>query len=354
MKILLCLIGISHAASFRLSVTPRRVSLNHANVDKLDFDGKGSLAQLVSSPERYASALNLTVDQLIEKKEVYRRAAEDLYSAIESADTSMESSERNVLKCRHRLKFGRHPFVCPRCWTYQPICVCGHAGHPRALPSGLEVAVWVNFDEWGLTSNTGSLLSCMLSPCTLLMRGLPEHDSWLAAAFADPNIFPVVLFPSPRGGNARMNNVKQVSLPEVDKAVSLASSGSGPRVLLIAVDATWRTARRMVSHLPPHVARLDLGADVVFFEETDDGVSAHGTTPSLLSPLRRRKGGGVQDACTAEAVVGALRSLGHDLSHCHQVLSVARRKVDLTVRYRGKAPRPRTKVSEPGELPDLL
>jgi len=36
------------------------------------------------------------------------------------------------------------------------------------------------------------------------------------------------------------------------------------RIVLIAVDGTWRNARRMVSRLPSTVPRLDLSMDTVF------------------------------------------------------------------------------------------
>ena len=114
---------------------------------------------------------------------------------------------------------------------------------------------------------------------------------------------------------------------------------------IVAVDASWRNARRMVRKLPPsRVRRLSLNADVLY----GDG----GPRPSLLAPLRAYNGamrtelGGSEGSCvcTIEAVVAAVSALGHDAEGCEHALAVARRKVAVVSRYRGKVGRPKENV----------
>lgn len=379
---------------------------------------------VLSSPGRYAASLGLTVTEVEARKSEHAAACIELRRVLNSTGNSeplLADEEKNVLRCRHRLKFGHHPFVCRKCWAYQPICVCSRASAgigPRALPVGLELAVWVNSDEWGLTSNTGGLLSLTLTPCMLLMHGLPEHDAWLRAKLTDPAVDAVVLWPSRtsegdgnHGGGGDDEEVEQgkhdrprrttlaelrqrlasplyrrLSLRDantttstIDSIASSTTHASGASktealgaedrtVLLIAVDSTWRAARKMLSRLPASVERLGLDPADVFFsssgggEEEEKGDHEAGRAPgtsamntatsansavassaqpakSLLYPLRRRRGGGAGDCCTAEAAVGALVGLGLPTADAAHVLDVTRAKVSLTVKYRGKQAR---------------
>jgi hypothetical protein len=248
----------------------------------------------------------------------------------------------------------------------------------------------------------------------LLMRGVPEHDAWLAAALADPAVKPVVLWPADDDGDGDDAGVKGEKPPTKQEVVTLtdlrrfmndsrtpghanAALASGDfglqgdnnanrslpndgtsarrrgnqRVLLLAVDSTWRVARRMVQSLPPNVARLNLDAADVFtvdVEGESDAAAAkaaaedrggaaaaataaaacgnRGATPplppqppppprrlSLLHPLRPL--GAVAEVscvCTAEAVVGALRGLGLAAADGNHVLDVARAKVSRVLR----------------------
>ena len=121
------------------------------------------------------------------------------------------------------------------------------------------------------------------------------------------------------------------------------------RVVLVAVDGTWRNARRMVSKLPSTVPRLDLSSDIVHQLSGKGG-------GSILAPLRSRdkNGGGGRTGrqgdgpteeeddddrhvCTAQAIVGALATLGLAHNDVRDTLAVTKVKVDLIRRYRGKA-----------------
>jgi DTW domain-containing protein YfiP len=208
----------------------------------------------------------------------------------------------------------------------------------RNLPEGLEVVVWTHHKEWGLTSNTGCLLGLTLENCTLLMKGLPEHDNQMEENLLGGDCLTVVLWPdnqsaanvddSPSGASS---DEPTISLDEI-KAELLQKNR---RVVLIAADGTWRNARRMVARLPRTVPRLDLSADIVFSSTTTSQTT--NVRESILAPLRSRDPS-VQDrqVCTAEAVVGALTMLGLSTIDGEHVLSMTRKKVDLIRRYRGK------------------
>ncbi|KAL7530117.1 hypothetical protein ACHAXR_004848 [Thalassiosira sp. AJA248-18] len=187
----------------------------------------------------------------------------------------------------------------------------------------------------------------------------------------DENYLAIVLWPdqsktkpkgeeqSPGGGDTTLSS-SSISLGQVRAEIQ----SSKKRVVLIAVDGTWRNARRMVARLPSTVRRLDLPEDVVYsYLSADDdrsGSNSDHQRSSILAPLRSRgesatgdyhdeasneknDGNNDQDincerqVCTAEAVVGALMSLGElDRDQGRHVLDVTRTKVDRIFRYRGK------------------
>jgi DTW domain-containing protein YfiP len=323
----------------------------------------------------------MTPDEVVATQSKRFEASLALYETLRSG--ALTGAQRHALQCRHRFINGRHPFICAKCWSYMPVCVCAAVPTPFALPAGVEVVVWVHHKEWGLSSNTGSLLGLALEPCTLLMKGLSEHDARLAALLEDPEVTPVLLWPA----RNRTDDVA-TSLPELRQllaaqavAVAAASqplAGSkdrsikevpqSKRVVLIAVDSTWSSAAKMVSKFPRTVARLGLSESELFWEDEKDSKDAgKGSSgedddaksnsmaleppeataasevemrpqlrKSLLAPLRKRRDGGAGDVCTAEAVVAALRGLGLGDGDCRNTLRVVKQKVDLTARYRGK------------------
>lgn len=303
--------------------------------EKLESTTHVSLSDMLSSPERYASSLNMTLEQVQERKLSHRTASAEMNRRLQSK--SLSGKEKHALMCQHRLENGRHPFACPKCWSYLPVCVCNLAAPQLCLKQqNLKVVVWTHHREWGLTSNTGSILSLMLSnqSCELLMKGLPEHDRILQDTILNENsVLPIVLWPS--NGNDKDSTTTTVSLEEVQEEL-LQSSNSHRRVVLIAVDGTWRNARRMVARLPSSIPRLDLPEDIVF--------SSSVSSSSILAPLRSRGESGNDDitsekrqVCTAEAVVGALQGLGAlDQIQAQHILEVTRTKVDRIKRYRGK------------------
>jgi DTW domain-containing protein YfiP len=177
-------------------------------------------------------------------------------------------------------------------------------------------------------------LGLTLENCTLLMKGLPEHDNQMEENLLGGDCLTVVLWPD----NQSAANVDSPSGASSEPTISLDEIKvellkKNRRVVLIAADGTWRNARRMVARLPKTIPRLDLSADIVFSSTT----SQSNFRESILAPLRSRDPS-LQDrqVCTAEAVVGALTKLGLSTIDGEHVLSMTRKKVDLIRRYRGK------------------
>ena len=92
------------------------------------------------------------------------------------------------------------------------------------------------------------------------------------------------------------------------------------QIVLIALEGTWRNARRMLTKLGP-IGRLTLSEQDI-----------HGWRHSTSS-LRPQASSG--QACTAEAVVSALVALGLEKSKGLSVLKLVEKKMDLTKRYQG-------------------
>ena len=289
-----------------------------------------SLSDKVSSPERYAEALNMTVDNVRRRKEEFELLSNQLHQQLQ--DPTLTAKDKHQLQCSHRFTHGRHPFTCPDCWSYQPVCLCDRIGEKRLSlphPEQLQVLIWTHHREWGLTSNTGSIVARSVDNCRMLMKGLEEHDKILSECAEDENALSVVLWPDSKNTGA-----KSISLEEIQSVLT----NSKHKVNLICIDGTWRNARRMVGKLPDSVRRLDLPLESVFFSGNK---GSNGNLESILAPLRSRgpssKASNDRQVCTAEAIVGALRGLGWEEECATKVLQLTERKVDLIRRYRGKA-----------------
>ncbi|KAG7364467.1 DTW domain containing protein [Nitzschia inconspicua] len=170
------------------------------------------------------------------------------------------------------------------------------------------------------------------------MKGLPEHDYQIKQDYFDQHPaekLVVVLWPSNEGKISSVSPT--ISLQELRSELS-SSSGQSRKVVIMAVDGTWRNARRMVGRLPSHIPRLDLPPQIVSecMKHYQDKPSKSG---SLLAPLRsqgpsqRKQGESL--VCTAEAVVMVLLELGMNSKDGEAILDLARTKVDLVRRYRG-------------------
>lgn len=357
-----------------LSTSGREFSMESI-LESKSLGSSNYLADRVSSPERYASALNLTVQEVAERKHQYKEASETLHQQLTSSSgMTLTGVDKHTLLCRHRFRYGQHPFVCPSCWSYTPVCICDViARRTNQLPAillpspRLDVVVWVHHSEWGLTSNTGSLLSLTLGNdrCRLFMKGLPEHDYQLREDYLDKHpedCLLVVLWPDDQAQRGTKRTPKERTVDKEQEVVHEASADDrvsvanarigtstislddlqlelakpdGRRVVLIAVDGTWGNARRMVSRLPRSIPRLDLPANVLK-ENLQSAVSLLASIRSKGSSKRqRRHGQGDTLVCTAEAVVSILMALGMKTEDGQFILDIARTKVELVRRYRG-------------------
>jgi len=275
-----------------------------------------------SSTKTFANALNLTIEEVKAKQMEYRQSAEKLHNHLSATD--LDGETKHELHCRHRFQYGRHPFICRNCWSYLPICVC-KMSRIRSLPA-TKVILWTHHKEWGSPSNTGCILPLTLENTSMLMKGLPEHDEVFDELLHQTDILPVVLWTNDNK-NKKCKQRPSCTIEELKNATK------NRILLLVAVEGTWRNARRMVSKLPRHVQSLTLTREQVF------GWSLSSKESSLLRPLRHSKStnGGV---CTAEAVVSALLHIERlTLAQGEEILSLVGTKVDLTTQYQGKVPR---------------
>ena len=158
----------------------------------------------------------------------------------------------------------------------------------------LRVAVYMHQKEHGRASNTGCLLTPALG-ATIYLAGLAEHEAELAA----------MLSSSSDGSDAEgaggvcavlWPGEESLSLEQLRAATPAARWARG--LTLLALDATWAGARKLLHRLPPGAARLSV--DAAAFEPGR----------SLLFPARRYSGEAAERRCTYEAVVAALDALG--------------------------------------------
>jgi len=297
----------------------------------------------------------MTVEQVRQKKKEHQMASRNLHQQLQTQ--LLGGTKKHELICRHRLEYGRHPFTCRNCWSYKPVCLCGmveeaakkEEKRPPTMDnnnSNIHVVVWMHHREWGLTSNTGCLVPLVVRRNSeVLMKGLPEHDERLNELIREydnkEHSLVAVLWPKQSSTNTDDSSTTEQYYVSLDEVKSMLNNDDG-KLLLIAVDGTWRNARRMVSKLPQHVKRLDLSTDVVFGKRCTDSSSpaqpgeAPKVASSILAPLRYSAG--ENHVCTAEAVAVALSQLGGISleEDCRYLLHVAKTKVELIRRYRGK------------------
>jgi len=293
------------ASSFRLSLYRKPLIRCFATKEN------DSLSHLVGSHERYAQQLGLTVDELQTRRHGHREAAQQLHETILSTNSG---PERHKLLCEHRFRYGKHPFVCHDCWCPQPICVCDRVSAKLPIPVQ-EILLPTHHGEWTSRSNSGCLLGLQLENTRLLLRGLEQHDEYFEKVVHSGRKM-VVLWPD--NGDVKENRISWEELQASREPFSL-----------IAMEGTWKTARRMLSKLPSHVQRVAVPPSLVYWKTQEER--------SILYQLRRQEGGDSGNLCTAEAVIAALVGLGMPHSHGNQVLDLVRTKVDLTRRYYGKS-----------------
>lgn len=322
-------------------------------------ESSSSLANLASSPGRFAKSLNMTVEQVDEAIEARKMASTTLNDRLialeEENKEKLTEAEIGRMKhqmiCQHRFQYLRNPFVCRKCWTFLPICVChlfeqqkrnNRAGKcsKAQLPIGVEkIIVWTHHDEFGRTSNTGSLLPLGLEQTDILMKGLPEHEQIMNEILQSEDKLPVVLWPDKNSKRASttITDLRGIILETTSSRGQTGASRIGG-IILISIEGTWNNARKMSNKLPQNVMRLDLSEEIrrnFTTTETKEGVFID--NKSLLAPLRRQGEGAKQECVsTLEATIIALLGLGWSAEDASFLLNCARTKVRRIQEYTGK------------------
>lgn len=351
-----------------------------------DSDGDFSLAHLASSSERFSASLGMTAEQVTQAIDARRAASSDFHKKLVAITKELETKGlsaqeigkiKHEMICRHRYENLRNPFVCRKCWTHIPICVCPQVGlaedgtargdektnqinagmtHRKSqLPKGVErVVVWTHHDEWGKTSNTGSLLPLALQRTEMLMKGLKEHEEIMNDLINRRDLTPVVLWPGKRmlETDSRpyipyvattISELRQQILVTPDEERNQDGIKAKRGIVLISIEGSWNNARKMVNKLPTHVLRLDLGEEIAMnnsiFVYNSELLPPTSSSPSLLAPLRRQgkgKDGWASNVSTLEATVIGLLALGLPKEEASCIIALARSKVDRIRHYTGR------------------
>lgn len=321
-----------------------------------------SLAHLISSVDRYAQALGVSVEQVQDRIAARQAATAELVEKLAAVE---DGPMKHLIVCQHRYENGRHPFICPKCFSYLPICCCNELSIKKKTPLPIRsVILWTHSDEWGKGSNTGCILPLILENTHILMKGLHEEQ---LEQLLHPNdgviLQPVVLWPEVTGltrstkktsasASTGVGNAKQLPPPprphERWDASTIAGLQSFDNIVLIAVEGTWRQARRMVSKLP--YPRLGIQPTARTILDTDDSLplpsltttttkslSGPAVASSWIEPLRKRsRNRDPSTVCTAQAVLLALEQC-FGMDHDPSLEGAVKKKIDLTRRYRGRA-----------------
>lgn len=321
-----------------------------------------SLSHLLSSPERYAAIMGKTTREMQLIPQERTRAARSLHEALNHHHNHHWSgTERQFLVSQYRYQYGQHNFVCPTCWSYQPICLCTNITAMIMMSSNRtkldipfrEIIVWTHPEEWGSPTNTGSLLPLLLQHTQLWMKGY--HDQRMNEIVQDKNRPIVLLWPAPNRPHhpdttaSRASSRNQQQQEEEELILDQDKEGDhhelshqnmrqyDPRcspanvnnqMTLIAIEGTWRQARRMVSKLKK--SRGDeqhnlFQLSIPIHEQGSKSDSSSSSFCSLLSPLRRKS----RSMCTAEAVVAACQQ-GENLA-CHPEHTATTTTTTITV-----------------------
>lgn len=344
-----------------------------------------SLAHLASSPERFAASLGMTPEQVTEAIDARKAASSAFHEQLVALTKELEAKGlsaqeigriKHEMICNHRYENLRNPFVCRKCWTHIPICVCplvasvdgtARGGEETIqtiedmiqrksqLPKGVErVVVWTHHDEWGKTSNTGSLLPLSLQHTDMLMKGLKEHEEIMNNLLNRADLTPVVLWPgkSTIGTDSRpyipfasttVSELRKQILATSQEVENIDSTDARKGIVLISIEGSWNNARKMVNKLPTHILRLDLGEEIAtnssIFEHDSELLPPTSSSPSLLAPLRRQgkgKEGWASNVSTIEATVIGLLALGLPMAEASRIITLARSKVDRIRHYTGR------------------
>ena len=206
------------------------------------------------------------------------------------ADPTLPNAAKHNLEATYHVTYGRAYFKCRGCMMAPALCVCSALARVTPGAAGSvpphRLAVLMHHKEYGRASNTG----CLLAPsvgATTHISGIAADEAALAAALDSAGTHgAAVLWPGEGS----------ISLDELRASTPPQRWADG--MLLIAIDATWGSARKLVKRVPPGVPRLALPA------------AAFAPGRSLLFPVRKYEGPCAERYCTFEACIALLDALG--------------------------------------------
>ena len=231
--------------------------------------------------ELHLQRLQLTREQYVEKLEQHK-AARTAFEAVLADGSALSRPQRHDAEAGFHLAWGRPFLKCANCWLLPGLCVCSRLHTVSLAPH--RVALLLHHKEAGRSSNTGILLTKALG-ASLHVSGLLAHEEALHASLA-ASPAACVLWPG------------EGALSVEEWRASLAPGAFEAGCTVVAVDATWGCARRMVKRIPAHIPRISLPAE------------AFAAGKSLLYPVRKYRGACVEKHCTYEATLAALCCLG--------------------------------------------
>lgn len=281
-----------------------------------------------------------------------RRASAKVSLDALMRDPDVSPERKHDASARHHVVWGRSTFACAKCWLLKGNCVCRFLSKCSMRPPFVRVVVYAHHNEVARGNGTGNLVPACLPFGELLVAGLAEHEARLSSLLRENAGRVAVLWP--RGTMEAAEIKERVSRDaarggfEADDANEKNETGW----TLVAVDATWNSARKMVSRIPSSVPRVSVPAEA--FQALAARVPPLPTHDSLLGPVRKydarekkkkdqplstspsRDGAGDSGRrCTFEAVLASLLAVGAlDEDACASLLRNVKVKVNAVLRQK--------------------
>ena len=347
-----------------------------------DFGAKGgpARARLVRGVLRsqaeleVASPRNLKLWGL-DSVEAYFETEDRRTQAKVSLDALLRNPEisparKHDAAARHHVVWGRSTFACAECWLLKGNCVCRSLVKATAAresserwtkkhatdrdrvsmsPPYARVVTYAHQNEVARGNSTGNLIPATLPFGELLVAGLAEHEARLENVLRENEGRVALLWPRPTMAFAeireRMRDARETADAKSPRHRLDRAADARVGWTFVAVDATWNSARKMVSRIPASVPRVSVPAEA--FQALAKRVPPLPTHDSLLGPVRKydarakKKGAEnnvVMDSgrrSTFEAVLASLLAVGAlDEDACAALLRNVKVKVNAVLRQK--------------------
>ena len=353
-----------------------------------DFGAKGgpARARLVRGVLRSqaeleaASPRNLKLWGL-ESVEAYFETEDRRTQAKVSLDALLRNPEisparKHDAAARHHVVWGRSTFACAECWLLKGNCVCrslvkavaaressersqrspnevsdrDFAKPVSMRPPYARVVAYAHQNEVARGNSTGNLIPVTLPFGELLVAGLAEHEARLERVLRENEGRVAVLWPRPTMAFAeireRMREARETADAKSPRDCLDRAADARVGWTFVAVDATWNSARKMVSRIPASVPRVSVPAEA--FQALAKRVPPLPTHDSLLGPVRKydarakikgaeknKNGMDSGRRSTFEAVLASLLAVGAlDEDACAALLRNVKVKVNAVLRQK--------------------